>query len=91
MIVPFVQLTGSATTASMQQRMNSNSGATLLRAYFGIYPLSESDLTTYTHNDSFVVSYNTYMDGLRLQDFTIQSIDATHWLFKNETLKVLEC
>ena len=91
MIVPFVQhqkyVTGSATTSSMQQRLNSNSGSSLLRTYFGIYPSTESDLTTYTHNDSFVVSYNTYMDGLRLQDFTVQSNDATHWLSNERNFK----
>ena len=88
--MPFVQhhkyVKGSATTSSMQQRMNSNSGATLLRTYFGKYPATETDLT-YTHYDSFVVSYNTYMDGLRLQDFTIQSSDATHWLSNEGNFK----
>jgi len=91
LLVPFVQhqkyVTGSATTASMQQRINSSYGQTLLRTYFGIYPATETDITTYTHNDSFVVSYNTYMDGLKLQDFTLQSNDATHWLANERNFK----
>ena len=88
MILPFVQhqkyVTGSATTASIQQRMNSNSGATLLRAYFGIYPL-----TAYSHNDSFVVSCHTYMDRLRLLRFNLV-MQHTGFLM-NENLKVPVC
>ena len=91
MIVPFLHhqkyVTGVSTTSSMQQRINSSYGSSLLRTYFGIYPSTETDLTTYTHNDSFVVSYNTYMDGLKLQDFTLQSSDATHWLSNERNFK----
>ena len=84
LIVPFVycqKYNASASTSSaMQQRLNSSYGATLLRTYFGIFSNSESDLTTYTHNDGLITSYNTYMDGLRLQDYTVSIADSTHWL-----------
>ena len=84
LIVPFVlcqKYNASASTSSaMQQRLNSSYGSTLLRTYFGIFSNNESDLTTYTHNDGLITSYNTYMDGLRLQDYTVSIADSTHWL-----------
>ena len=83
-ITPFVycqKYNASASTSSaMQQRLNSSYGSTLLRTYFGVFSNNESDLTTYTHNDGLITSYNTYMDGLRLQDFTLSVADSTHWL-----------
>ncbi len=64
----------------MQRRLNSSYGSTLLRTYFDIFSNTESDLTTYTHHDGLITSYNTYMDGLRLQDYTVYIADSTHWL-----------
>ena len=64
----------------MQQRHNSSYGSTFLRTYFGFLSNAESDLTTYTHKDGLITSYNTYMDGLRLQDYTVSIADSTHWL-----------
>jgi hypothetical protein len=84
LIVPFVycqKYNASASTSSaMQQRLNSSYGSTLLRVYFGVYQNLEETINTYTHNDSFITSYNTYMDGLRLQDYTLTTADSTAWL-----------
>ena len=85
LIVPFVYCqkysAGAAiTTASMQQRINSTYGSTLLRTYFGAFNGTETNATVYNHNDSWTLNYNTYMDGLRLQDFTLAISDGTAWL-----------
>ena len=84
LIVPFVygqKYNASASTSSaMQQRLNLSSGVSLLRIYFGCFNATEDVLTTYQHNDSCITSYNTYIDGLRLQDFTLSTADSTHWL-----------
>ena len=100
LITPFVYcqkyaLGGNATSMSMQQRLNSSYGSTLLRAYFGAFHGTESNATVYTHNDTYIVDYNTYMDGLRLQDYTLRIADGTAWLtnernFRNSSLLCLQ-
>jgi hypothetical protein len=100
LITPFVYcqkyaLGGNATSMSMQQRLNSSYGSTLLRAYFGAFHGTESNATVYTHNDTYIVDYNTYMDGLRLQDYTLRIADGTAWLtnernFRNSSLLGLQ-
>ena len=91
MIVPFVNyqkyVTGAATQATIQQRMTRAQGATLLRVYFGIYNIDETTATTYTHPDSTIATYNTLMDGLRLQDFTLSPTDGTAWLYNERNFK----
>ena len=90
-ITPFVYCqkygAGASTSSSMQQRLNSSYGATLLRTYFGVFHNTETEGTAYNHNDGFITSYNTYMDGLRLQDFTLQPSDSTHWLYNERNFK----
>ena len=71
----------------MQQRINSSYGSTLLRTYFGVFHADEKSATTYDHNDSYLVDFNTYMDGLRLQDFTIKTSDSTHWIVNEKNFK----
>jgi len=71
----------------MQQRLNSSYGSTLLRVYFGVYQNLEETINTYTHNDSFITSYNTYMDGLRLQDFTLTTADSTPWIVNERNFR----
>ncbi len=70
-MVPFVYCQKynfeNGSTASMQQRINSSYGSTLLRTYFDI--LTEL-------NDSYITEYNTYMDELRLQDLTLKIADG---------------
>ena len=91
LMIPFVYcqkyVSAVSSSTAMQQRINRTYGSTLLRTYFGVYHLSEDKLTTYTHNDSYVVDYNTYMDGLRLQDFTIKVSDSSHWLVNEQNFK----
>ena len=74
----------------MQQRLNSSYGSTLLRTYFGVFNDTETEATAYSHSDAYITSYNTYMDGLRLQDFTLQPSDGTHWLY-NERNFINSC
>ena len=64
----------------MQQRINSTNGVNLLRTYFSIFVNGETDLNAYTHTDASIISYNTMMDGLRLQDYTLAVADGTAWL-----------
>ena len=71
----------------MQQRINSSYGSTLLRTYFGIFHGTETNATVYTHNDSFITDYNTYMDGLRLQDFTLKIADGTAYLANEQSFR----
>jgi hypothetical protein len=91
LIVPFVYCQkyalATGTTASMQQRINSSYGSTLLRAYFGIFHGTETNATVFTHNDSYITDYNTYMDGLRLQDFTLKISDGTAYLANERNLR----
>ena len=91
LIVPFVycQKYGSSASGSnaMQQRMNASYGHTLLRTYFGCFSNAEISQLAYTHNDSFIIDYNTYMDGLRLQDFTLKVADSTHWLYNERNFR----
>ncbi len=61
----------------MQQLINSSYGSTLLRAYFGVFHGTETNATVYTRNDSYITDYNTYTDGLCLQDFTLKISDGT--------------
>ena len=90
-ITPFVYCqkyaSSSGTANAMQQRINASYGSTLLRTYFGIFHNTETSRFAYTHNDSFVVDYNTYMDGLRLQDFTLKASDSTHWLYNERNFQ----
>ena len=66
LITPFVYCQKYSQAAlglvSMQQRLNSSYGYTLLRAYFGIFHGTETNATVYIHNDSYFSDYNTY-DG----------------------------
>ena len=71
----------------MQQRLNSSYGSTLLRAYFGIYHGTETNATVYSHNDSYITDYNSYMDGLRLEDFTLKLADGTAWLANERSFR----
>ena len=71
----------------MQQRINSSYGATLLRAYFGIFHGTETNATVYNHNDTYITDYNSYMDGLRLQDFTLKVADGTAWLANERSFR----
>ena len=56
MIVPSVNnqkyVTNTATQATIQQRITHAQGVTLLKVYFGMYNITESDITTYSHNDA---------------------------------------
>ena len=91
LITPFVycQKYGSSASASnaMQPRINASYGHTLLRTYFGCFSNAEISQLAYTHNDSFIIDYNTYMDGLRLQDFTLKVADSTHWLYNERNFR----
>ena len=91
LITPFVysQKYSSASSGSnaMQQRINATYGHTLLRTYFGCFHVTETSQTAYTHNDSFITDYHTYMDGLRLQDFTLRTADSTHWLYNERNFR----
>ena len=99
MIIPFVYSQKYAASqsagASMQQRINSTNGVNLLRTYFSIFVNGETDLGAYTHTDANIISYNTMMDGLRLQDYTLAVADGTAWLtnernFKNSCMQSLQ-
>ena len=39
------------------------------------------------HNDSYLGGYNTSLDGIRLQDFTVSASDSTHWLINEPYLR----
>ena len=75
LITPFVYcqkfVSSSGTSNAIQQRINSTYGSTLLRTYFGCFHITETSANAYDHNDSYIVDYNSYMDGLRLQYFTL--------------------
>jgi hypothetical protein len=90
-ITPFVYCqkyaSSSGTSNAMQQRINASYGSTLLRTYFGVFYNTETSSYAYSHNDSYLVDYNTYMDGLRLQDFTLKVSDSTHWLYNEKNFK----
>ena len=64
----------------MQQRLNSSYRSTLLRDYFGIFHGTETNARLYIHNDGYFTDFNTYMDGLGLQDFTLKISDGTAYL-----------
>ena len=91
LMVPFVNyqkyVTNTATQATIQQRITRAQGVSLLRVYWGVYNITESDITTYNHNDASIVSYNTMMDGLRMQDFTLSPTDGTAWLYNERNFK----
>ena len=91
MIVPFVYCqkyaAAQATGASMQQRITKNNGSSLLRTYFSIFSNVDTELDAYTHLDAHLTSYNTMMDGLRLQDFTLSVADSTSWLYNERNFR----
>ena len=91
LIVPFVNyqkyVTSAAGQATIQQRITRAQGATLLRVYFGIYHIDETTITTYSHNDIPITTYNTMMDGLRMQDFTLSPTDGTAWLYNEQNFR----
>ena len=43
--------------------------------------------TTNQHDDSTLGGYNTTLDGIRLQDFTLSANDSTHWLVNEPYLR----
>ena len=84
MIVPFVKCQKyAAATAeiSIQQRISKSDGASLLRTYFSIFTDGEVNDNAFNHTDVNILTYNTMMDGLRLQDFTLSIADGTAWLY----------
>ena len=91
MIVPLVYchkyVSGLSSQSAMQQRLSISHGSTLLRTYCRVF--AGIILTSQHTILSSVLSYNTYMDGLRLQDFTLQPSDATHWLYNKKTERFL--
>ena len=91
MIVPFVKCkkyaAAQSQSASMQQRISKSDGSTLLRTYFGIFSNGEVDLLAYNHADTNLLTYNTMMDGLRLQDFTLSTTDGTAYLCNERNLR----
>ena len=82
--VPFTYcqklISPSSTSTAIQQRINRTYGSHLLRCYTAVYDQLESDITMFNHPDRNIIDYNTFMDGLRLQDYTIKVADSTHWL-----------
>ena len=91
LMVPFVNyqkyVTSTAGQATIQQRITRAQGVSLLRVYFGIYHIDETTITTYSHNDTPITSYNTMMDGLRMQDFTLSPTDGTAWLYNERNFR----
>ncbi len=65
----------------MHQRLNNTYGSTLPRVYFCVLDNGEVDLNAYTHTDAYIVSLNTFMDGLILQGFTLTPADRTASLY----------
>ena len=99
MIVPFVKCqkyaAAAAEGASLQQRISKSDGSTLLRTYFSIFTDGEVNENAFNHTDANILTYNTMMDGLRLQDFTLSVADGTAWLyneriFSNSAMQSLE-
>lgn len=87
--VPYVystktSVTSAATSFSMQQRVTRGYGQRLLRCYSAMFN-GASTLAGLTHSDALISSYNTSLDGIRLQDFPLRVADSTHWLV-NEPL-----
>ena len=82
--VPFTYcqklITPSSTSTAIKQRINRTYGSHLLRCYTAVYDQLEADLTMFNHPDRNIIDYNSFMDGLRLQDYTIKVSDSTHWL-----------
>ena len=82
--VPFTYcpklITPNSTSTAIQQRINRTYGSHLLRCYTAVYDQLEADITMFNHPDRNIIDYNTFMDGLRLQDYTIKVSDSTHWL-----------
>ena len=82
--VPFTYcqklITPNTTSTAIQQRINRTYGSHLLRCYTAVYDQLEADITMFNHPDRNIIDYNSFMDGLRLQDYTIKVSDSTHWL-----------
>ena len=82
--VPFTYcqklISPNSTSTAIQQRINRTYGSHLLRCYTAVYDQLEADITMFNHPDRNIVDYNSFMDGLRLQDYTIKVADSTHWL-----------
>jgi len=82
--VPFTYcqklITPSSTSTAIQQRINRTYGSHLLRCYTAVYDQLEADITMFNHPDRNIIDYNSFMDGLRLQEYTIKVADSTHWL-----------
>ena len=97
MIVPFVKCQKYAAAqsqgASMQQRISKSEGSTLLRTYFSVFVEGEDGKDAYNHSDANILTYNTMMDGLRLQDFTLSIADGTAWLYneRNFSNSAMQC
>ena len=48
---------------------------------------SVTGFTTNQHSDLCLGGYNTTLDGIRLQDFTVSASDSTHWLINEPYLR----
>lgn len=48
---------------------------------------SVTGFTTNQHSDLCLGGYNTSLDGIRLQDFTVSASDSTHWLINEPYLR----
>ena len=99
MIVPFVKCqkyaAAAAESASIQQRISKSDGASLLRTYFSVFLDTEDGKDAYSHSDANILTYNTMIDGLRLQDFTLSTADGTAYLcnernFKNSSMQSIK-
>ena len=91
MIVPFVKGQKFAAAASaglsMQQKISKSDGSSLLRTYLSIFIDGETSRDAYNHSDANILTYNTMMDGLRLQNFTLSTTDGTAYLTNERHLQ----
>ena len=53
----------------------------------GMTPVAVTGFTLNQHSDVFLKDYNSAMDGLRLQDFLVTPLDATHWMINEPLLR----
>lgn len=76
--------TSTGTNIAIQQRLNRSYGESLLRTYLGVFNTTNKWYSTMDHDVAPITSYNTTMDYIKLQDFTLANSDSTDWLVNNQ-------
>jgi hypothetical protein len=83
----YTSIFGSETIANSNQCIVTGTLPKTVAGDLAIIGFATRAFTINQHNDTPLSAYNTTLDGIRLQDFTLSAEDATHYLVNEPYLR----